>query len=165
MISYLFPDQKASVAIFYYRIGGLGIEDGSQRDIDRGHGEDIVGSRRNDATVCIPPSEEGIAGFRRSHEINRCAFLYCCSRGDIIPSGSMGSYQAMIAGREIHPRGSGRQSTTRLPNGADTGQFTINNAEYLSDNPDENYYGNFTFAGDERYHGCVYEGNVTVVSK
>ena len=47
----------------------------------------------------------------------------------------------------------------------DTGKFTIDNAEYLSDNPDENYYGNFTFAGDERYHGCIYEGNVTVIPK
>lgn len=45
------------------------------------------------------------------------------------------------------------------------GEFTITNAEYLPDAGDENYYGDFTFAGNGKYKGCVYEGNVTVVSK
>ncbi len=45
------------------------------------------------------------------------------------------------------------------------GEFTITNAEYLPDAGDENYYGDFTFAGNGKYKGCSYEGNVTVVSK
>ena len=43
------------------------------------------------------------------------------------------------------------------------GQFTIEKAQYLSDAGKDNYYGNFTFAGNGKYQGCTYEGNVTVV--
>jgi len=43
------------------------------------------------------------------------------------------------------------------------GEFTITNVEYLPDAGDENYYGDFTFAGNGKYKGCSYEGNVTVV--
>ena len=44
------------------------------------------------------------------------------------------------------------------------GQFIIENAEYLPDAGKENYYGDFTFAGGDKYLGCSYEGNVTVVA-
>lgn len=47
----------------------------------------------------------------------------------------------------------------------DKGEFTIENAEYLPDVGDDNYYGDFTFAGNGKYKGCTYEGNVTVISK
>ena len=46
----------------------------------------------------------------------------------------------------------------------ENGEFTIENVEYLSGADDGNYYGNFTFAGNGKYLGCSYEGNVTVVS-
>ena len=45
----------------------------------------------------------------------------------------------------------------------ENGEFKIENAEYLPDAGKDNYYGNFTFAGNGKYQGCVYEGNVTVV--
>lgn len=45
------------------------------------------------------------------------------------------------------------------------GSFTINNAQYLDNASDGNYYGDFTFAGDGKYKECRYEGNVTVVAK
>lgn len=47
----------------------------------------------------------------------------------------------------------------------ENGQFTIENAEYLPDAGDDNYYGDFTFAGHDKYQGCTFEGNVTVVPK
>ena len=47
----------------------------------------------------------------------------------------------------------------------DTGRFTIENAEYLPDADKDNYYGDFTFAGNGKYQGCTYEGNVTVIPK
>lgn len=47
----------------------------------------------------------------------------------------------------------------------ENGEFTIENAEYLPDASDENYYGDFTFAGNGKYQGCTYEGNVTVLPK
>ena len=47
----------------------------------------------------------------------------------------------------------------------DAGRFTIENAEYLPDADKDNYYGDFTFAGNGKYQGCTYEGNVTVIPK
>ncbi len=46
----------------------------------------------------------------------------------------------------------------------DDGGFTIEKAEYLPDASKDNYYGNFTFAGNGKYKGCTYEGNVNVIS-
>lgn len=45
------------------------------------------------------------------------------------------------------------------------GEFKITNAEYLPNASDDNYYGDFTFAGDGKYQGCTYEGKVTVTAK
>lgn len=45
----------------------------------------------------------------------------------------------------------------------ENGEFTIENAEYLPDGGKDNYYGDFTFAGNGKYQGCTYEGNVTVI--
>lgn len=45
----------------------------------------------------------------------------------------------------------------------ENGEFTIENAEYLPDAGKDNYYGNFTFAGNGKYQGCTYECNVTVI--
>ena len=47
----------------------------------------------------------------------------------------------------------------------ENGEFKIENAQYLSDAGKDNYYGNFTFAGNGKYQGCTYEGKVTVVQK
>lgn len=44
------------------------------------------------------------------------------------------------------------------------GEFTIENAQYLPDAGKDNYYGDFTFAGQGKYQGCTYEGNVTVTA-
>ena len=45
----------------------------------------------------------------------------------------------------------------------ENGEFFIENAQYLEDAGKDNYYGNFTFAGDDKYQGCTYIGNVTVI--
>lgn len=45
----------------------------------------------------------------------------------------------------------------------ENGEFTIENAEYIPDAGKDNYYGEFTFAGNGKYQGCRYEGNVTVL--
>ena len=47
----------------------------------------------------------------------------------------------------------------------DDGEFTIYNAEYLPDADDNNYYGNFTFSGDDKYLACEYDGKVSVIQK
>ena len=45
----------------------------------------------------------------------------------------------------------------------ENGEFFIENAQYLEDAGKDNYYGDFTFAGDDKYQGCTYIGNVTVI--
>lgn len=45
----------------------------------------------------------------------------------------------------------------------ENGEFAIENAQYLPDAGKNNYYGEFTFAGHDKYQGCTYEGNVTVI--
>lgn len=45
----------------------------------------------------------------------------------------------------------------------ENGEFTIENAEYIPDAGKDNYYGDFTFAGNGKYQGCKYGGNVTVL--
>jgi hypothetical protein len=45
----------------------------------------------------------------------------------------------------------------------ENGEFVIEDAQYLPDAGDDNYYGDFTFAGHDKYLGCTYEGNVTVI--
>ena len=45
----------------------------------------------------------------------------------------------------------------------ENGEFTIENAQYLPDAGNDNYYGDFTFAGHGKYQGCEYGGNVTVI--
>ena len=47
----------------------------------------------------------------------------------------------------------------------ENGEFTIEKAQYLPDAGEDNYYGDFTFAGNGKYRGCTYEGNVTVIPK
>lgn len=46
----------------------------------------------------------------------------------------------------------------------ENGEFVISNVEYLPDAGEDNYYGNFSFAGDNKYNPCFYEGNITVVA-
>ena len=43
------------------------------------------------------------------------------------------------------------------------GGFIIENAQYLPDAGSDNYYGDFSFGGDDKYQGCTYEANVTVI--
>lgn len=76
----------------------------------------------------------------------------------------MDSYSQAVANQTIiyHEPGSKQLINTQTD---ENGEFTIENAKYVSDNPDDNYYGNFTFAGADKYAGCVYEGNVTVKAK
>ncbi|MBR5502871.1 MAG: hypothetical protein IKV87_00240 [Methanobrevibacter sp.] len=45
------------------------------------------------------------------------------------------------------------------------GEFVIDNVEYLEDAGDDNYYGDFTFAGDGKYQGCSFDGKIPVIPK
>ncbi|AMK16021.1 hypothetical protein [Methanobrevibacter olleyae] len=76
----------------------------------------------------------------------------------------MDAYSQGVANKTITYHKPGYQMGTLVNTETDeNGEFLIENAEYLADAGDENYYGDFTFAGDDRYQGCVYEGNITVI--
>lgn len=78
----------------------------------------------------------------------------------------MDAYSYGVANQTVsfHKPGS-KLGTIVVAQTDEKGEFTIENAEYLPDAGDENYYGNFTFAGNGKYLGCTYGGNVTVVPK
>lgn len=44
----------------------------------------------------------------------------------------------------------------------ENGTFIIKNVEYLSDAGEDNYYGDFYFAGDDKYEACNYKANITI---
>ncbi len=75
------------------------------------------------------------------------------------------SVQARVANKTITYHKPGYQMGTVVDiKTKDDGSFTIENAQYLANATGENYYGDFTFAGDGKYKECSYEGNVTVVA-
>ena len=76
------------------------------------------------------------------------------------------SYSYGVANQTITFHKPGYEMGTLVTTTTDeNGEFTIENAQYLPDAGDDNYYGDFTFAGNGKYQGCTYEGNVTVIPK
>ena len=76
----------------------------------------------------------------------------------------MDAYSYGVANQTITFHKPGYQMGTIVDVKTDeNGVFTIKNAQYLPDAGKDNYYGDFTFAGNGKYKGCTYEGNVTVV--
>ena len=77
----------------------------------------------------------------------------------------MDSYGQGIANKTITFHKPGGEFGTLVDAVTDeSGEFTIENAEYVPGAGSDNYYGDFSFAGDGKYLGCTYEGNVTVVA-
>ena len=76
----------------------------------------------------------------------------------------MDSYGQAVANQTITYHKPGYQMGTLVDAQTDqNGEFFIENAQYLPDAGKDNYYGDFTYAGNDRYQGCVYEGNITVI--
>ena len=74
------------------------------------------------------------------------------------------SYGQAVANKTITYHKPGYQMGTLVTTQTDeNGEFFIKNAEHLQDAPNENWYGDFTYAGDGKYQGCTYEKNVTVI--
>ena len=74
------------------------------------------------------------------------------------------AYGMSVTNKTITYHKPGYQMGTLVTTQTDeNGEFFIENAQYLEDAGKDNYYGNFTFAGDDKYKGCTYIGNVTVI--
>lgn len=85
------------------------------------------------------------------------------TEGDSFSGMLMDAYGYGVANKTITYHKPGYSMGTIVDTTTDeNGEFTIEKAEYLSDAKSENYYGDFTFAGDGKYVGCTYESNVTV---
>lgn len=85
------------------------------------------------------------------------------TEGDSFSGMLVDSYGNGVANQTITFHKPGYQMGTIVDVVTDeNGEFVIENEEYLPDVGGDNYYGNFTFAGHDKYQGCIYEGNVTV---
>jgi hypothetical protein len=74
------------------------------------------------------------------------------------------SYGMSVPNKTITFHKPGYQMGTLVDTQTDeNGEFFIENVEYLPDAGKDNYYGDFTFAGDDKYQGCTYIGNITVI--
>ncbi|AMD17193.1 hypothetical protein TL18_03640 [Methanobrevibacter sp. YE315] len=102
---------------------------------------------------------------------NNVATFILINQTEVAENGSfsgvlMDAYSYGVANKTITYHKPGHEMGTLVDVVTDeNGEFTIEHAEYLPDAKNENYYGDFTFAGDGKYQGCTYEGNVTVVSR
>ena len=76
----------------------------------------------------------------------------------------MDAYGQSVPNKTITFHKPGYQMGTLVDTQTDeNGEFFIENVEYLADAGKDNYYGDFTFAGDDKYQGCTYIGNITVI--
>ena len=84
--------------------------------------------------------------------------------GDTFKGALIDAYGMSVPNKTITYHKPGYQMGTLVDTQTDeNGEFFIENAQYLEDAGKDNYYGNFTFAGDDKYQGCTYIGNVTVI--
>lgn len=84
--------------------------------------------------------------------------------GDTFKGALIDAYGMSVPNKTITYHKPGYQMGTLVDTQTDeNGEFFIENAQYLEDAGKDNYYGNFTFAGDEKYQGCTYIGNVSVI--
>ena len=84
--------------------------------------------------------------------------------GDTFKGALIDAYGMSVPNKTITYHKPGYQIGTLVDTQTDeNGEFFIENAQYLEDAGKDNYYGNFTFAGDDKYQGCTYIGNVSVI--
>ncbi|MEE0880126.1 MAG: hypothetical protein UIL36_00825 [Turicibacter sp.] len=76
----------------------------------------------------------------------------------------MDAYGYGVANKTVtfHKPSNGTDSLANITTD-NNGEFTIEHAEYFPGAGSDNYYSNFTFAGEGKYQGCVYESDVMVV--
>lgn len=85
-------------------------------------------------------------------------------KGDTFKGALIDAYGMSVPNKTITYHKPGYQMGTLVDTQTDeNGEFFIENAQYLEDAGKDNYYGNFTFAGDDKYQGCTYIGNVSVI--
>ncbi len=84
--------------------------------------------------------------------------------GDTFKGALIDAYGMSVPNKTITYHKPGYQMGTLVDTQTDeNGEFFIENAQYLEDAGKDNYYSDFTFAGDDKYQGCTYIGNVTVI--
>jgi hypothetical protein len=114
-------------------------------------------------TICI-----GIFWFQFNNDVTTFMIVNATevSEGESFKGSLMDSYGQGVPNKTITYHKPGYQMGTLVDTQTDeNGEFFIEKVEYLPDAGKDNYYGDFTYAGDGKYKGCVYERNVTVVAK
>lgn len=110
--------------------------------------------------ICI-----GIFWFQFNNDVTTFMIVNATEieEGESFKGALIDSYGQAVKNKTITYHKPGYQMGTLVTTQTDeNGEFFIENAEYLQDAPNENWYGDFTYAGDGKYQGCAYERNVTV---
>ena len=108
----------------------------------------------------------GVFWFQFNNDV---ATFIMINETEVVDGGSFSgmlvdAYGNGVANQTITFHKSGNETGTIVDVTTDeSGQFTVKNVEYLHDAGNNNYYNEFTFAGHGKYHGCTYEGNITIV--
>lgn len=113
--------------------------------------------------ICI-----GVFWFQFNNDVSTFMIVNATevTEGESFKGALMDSYGQGVPNKTITYHKPGYLMGTLVDTQTDeNGEFLIDSAEYLEDAPDDNWYGDFTYAGDGKYQGCVYERNVTVVAK
>ena len=113
--------------------------------------------------ICI-----GVFWFQFNNDVSTFMIVNATevTEGESFKGALMGSYGQGVPNKTITYHKPGYLMGTLVDTQTDeNGEFFIENAEYLEDAPDDNWYGDFTYAGDGKYQGCIYERNVTVLAK
>ena len=111
--------------------------------------------------ICI-----GIFWFQFNNDVTTFMIVNATEieEGESFKGALIDSYGQAVKNKTITYHKPGYQMGTLVTTQTDeNGEFFIENAEYLQDAPNENWYGEFTYAGDGKYQGCSYEKNVTVI--
>ena len=113
--------------------------------------------------ICI-----GIFWFQYNNDVSTFMIINATEvhEGDSFKGALLDSYGQPVANKTITFHKPGYQMGTIVDTHTDkNGEFIIENAQYLPDAGKDNYYGDFTYAGDGKYKGCTFEGNITVLAK
>lgn len=111
--------------------------------------------------ICI-----GIFWFQFNNDVTTFMIVNATEieEGESFKGALIDSYGQAVKNKTITYHKPGYQMGTLVTTQTDeNGEFFIENAEYLQDAPNENWYGDFTYASDGKYQGCTYEKNVTVI--
>ncbi|WP_407413264.1 hypothetical protein [Methanobrevibacter sp.] len=112
------------------------------------------------AVICF-----AIFFYQLSHDVNTFIVINEteATENGTIHGFLMDAYSRGVPNKTVYYHRAGDNSTTLLNVTTDgNGMFTIENIRNVPDSGNNNYYGNFSFKGDNEFNPCTYEHNIVV---